>query len=125
MNKFIQSAILALGLMSGLVACTHVPQVKERGRIYDRNGVLLVDNAVGKNGRSQRSYPSAIAATHILGLVDANGNGESGVEYHYDNDLREGMDLHLTIDVELQKFVEGIMADKVGALVAILVIMDL
>lgn len=119
MNKFIQSAILVLGLMSGLVACTHVPQVKERGRIYDRNGVLLVDNAEGKNGRLQRSYTSAIAATHVLGLVDAEGKGESGVEYHYDKELREGMDLHLTIDVELQKFVEGIMADKVGALVAI------
>lgn len=119
MNKFIQSAILALGLMSGLVACTHVPQVNERGRIYDRNGVLLVDNAEGKKGRSQRSYPSAIAATHVLGLVDAEGKGESGVEYHYDKVLREGMDLHLTIDAELQKFVEGMMADKVGALVAI------
>lgn len=119
MNKFIQSAILVLGLMSGLVACTHVPQVKERGRIYDRNGLLLVDNAMGKNSRPQRSYPSVVAATHVLGLVDAEGKGESGVEHHYDKDLREGKDLHLTIDVELQKFVEGIMADKVGALVAI------
>lgn len=120
MNKIIKTLILAgVVLMICLMSCTQTPQYKERGRIYDRNGVLLVDNAVGKNGKSQRCYPSDIAATHVLGLVDANGNGESGVEYHYDKELRDGKDLHLTIDAELQKFVEGMMADKVGALVAI------
>ena len=114
-----------------------------RGVIYDRNELVLASNDTSNVSDSVglgviRSYPNPVAA-QLLGYVGyatpadidngdncALGNivGRTGVERYYDKVLRGkdgslGKDLKLTIDYELQKYGEELMAGKVGSVVAI------
>ena len=114
----------------------------ERGIIMDRNGLLLVANDTTDRdsiiGFVQRFYPHP-AAAQLLGytsmatpadvLYDEECDrrdvfGRTGVEQSYDNVLRgkngeSGKNLELTIDYELQKYCEELMAGKKGSVVAI------
>lgn len=114
----------------------------ERGFITDRNGLLLVANdTTGQDsifGFVQRTYPHP-AAAQLLGytsmatpadiLYDDECDrkdvfGRTGLEKTYDGVLRgkngeSGKNLKLTIDYELQKYGEELMAGKVGSIVAI------
>ncbi|PPR08596.1 MAG: Penicillin-binding protein 2 [Proteobacteria bacterium] len=49
-----------------------------------------------------RTYPNGNLAAHILGYINRNGNGVVGVEKVYDEQLKNGEDVHLTIDATLQ-----------------------
>ncbi len=112
---------------------------------------------------SKRYYPENVFSPHIFGYVgEVTKNeaeqqkgiepgelvGKSGLEYHYDINLRgvkgvhfigvdaegrelgivsedrnikpsPGMDLTMTLDYELQQFAESLMVDKRGAMVAL------
>ena len=52
----------------------------------------------------RRYYPQGRAAVHVLGNVDVDGKGLSGVERHFDEQLRTQRDnpLRLSIDVRVQ-----------------------
>jgi cell division protein FtsI (penicillin-binding protein 3) len=49
-----------------------------------------------------RIYPHKNLASHVLGTVDVDGKGMSGVEGSYDEQLAQGEDVHLTLDIRLQ-----------------------
>ncbi len=49
-----------------------------------------------------RLYPHKNLASHVLGAVDVDGQGMSGVEGSYNEQLAQGEDVYLTVDVRLQ-----------------------
>jgi cell division protein FtsI (penicillin-binding protein 3) len=49
-----------------------------------------------------RVYPQKSILAHIIGYVDLDRNGLSGVEMQYDKSLMEGQDLQLAMDVRIQ-----------------------
>jgi cell division protein FtsI/penicillin-binding protein 2 len=51
---------------------------------------------------SVRYYPQGNLASNIVGFVDANGNGQYGLEGNFDQILKEGKDLILTLDYKVQ-----------------------
>ncbi|MDP2936221.1 MAG: penicillin-binding transpeptidase domain-containing protein, partial [Dehalococcoidia bacterium] len=109
----------------------------QRGRIYDRQGKVLVENRLLPDGRSQRvyGYPSL---AHVTGFFSPRF-GVSGLEASFNNELRGvgsrdtwadlearllhrptlGHDLVLTIDLEIQQAVEKAMGDGRGAAVVL------
>jgi len=63
----------------------------ERGKIFDRNGCVLVTNA-----GTSRVYPEGGEfLCHILGFAGSVA-GLEGLEYFYDKELKKGRDLVLT-----------------------------
>ncbi len=134
-------------LMTQCVCGVKKPEIVQtgavRGIIYDCNGLVLASNDTSNVSDSVgfgviRSYPNPVAA-QLLGYVGyatpadidnddncAPGNivGRAGVERYYDKVLRGkdgllGKDLTLTIDYELQKYGEELMAGKMGSVVAV------
>lgn len=59
-----------------------------------------------------RTYPNGNLAAHILGYINRNGNGVVGVEKVYDEQLKNGEDIHLTIDATLQDTLRQSLAEK-------------
>ena len=59
-----------------------------------------------------RTYPNGNLAAHILGYINRNGNGVVGVEKVYDQQLKNGEDVHLTIDATLQDTLRQSLAEK-------------
>ncbi len=49
-----------------------------------------------------RYYPQESLASKIVGFLNAEGKGQYGLEEYYDEVLRSGKDLHLTLDYNLQ-----------------------
>ena len=121
---------------------------KTAKKIQDLNlqGVLLVPGLY-------RYYPEGVLASHILGYVDRDGNGQYGVESYYDNELRgkvskfytsknsfgnyvdilgqnqtnKGDNLYLTIDRNIQFIVEEKLENAVkqmGAKNGSVIVMD-
>ena len=108
----------------------------ERGRILDRNGVVLADTVRGPDGNSLRRYTEP-GLVHVVGYHSARF-GDSGMEAHGTNILsgmtgasaaiglfqdllhlpRKGGDIVLTIDSRIQRVAETAMAGRTGALVA-------
>jgi penicillin-binding protein 2 len=67
-----------------------------RGRILDRNRVVLANN----DASGHRKYPWGALAAHALGYVtDA---GKAGVEANFEKVLAAGKDVSLTLDVRIQ-----------------------
>ena len=90
----------------------------ERGRIFDRRGVLLADNYGGG-----RIYPLAVCP-HTLGTLSSDGRAQSGIELAFDEVLSgtdghsdrfedvppiDGRDIYLTIDSRIQTAAENIL----------------
>jgi cell division protein FtsI (penicillin-binding protein 3) len=49
-----------------------------------------------------RTYPNGNLAAHVLGYINRNGNGVVGVEKVFDEQLKNGEDVHLTLNATLQ-----------------------
>lgn len=113
----------------------------QRGKIFDRNGILLVDTQMVEGGYAVRTYPLAdqynpAAFSNIVGFF-SNRFGQSGLESSYgdylngerdslsrlrDSLLGErqiGDDLHLTIDANLQNAVMNILGNRRGSIVVL------
>ncbi len=106
-----------------------------RGRILDRNGELLAYSETGGDG-STRIYP-VLEAAHILGYFSPLRFGTAGIESSRDGvltgtdpqTLREaievgmlardlpGHDVHLTIDLDLQRLAASLLQGSTGSLV--------
>lgn len=109
-------------------------------------GVLLIPGLY-------RYYPESTLVSHTIGFVDADGNGQYGIEGYYDNELRgksgkfysrrdtfgqyidilgkdqttPGDNLYLTIDRNIQFIVEEKLEEavkKLGARAGSIIIMD-
>ena len=109
----------------------------QRGRIVDRNGIVLAETEAGK-----RRYPQGAAAAHVTGYVDAR-YGKTGTERADDDHLRgasltadasglrnfarnlvnhrlvTGHDTVLTIDARLQAEAYRLLGNDRGAIVGI------
>lgn len=57
---------------------------------------------LGFKAESRRIYPHGQMAAHILGFTNIDGQGIAGVELEFDDALRNGQPLRLSIDVRLQ-----------------------
>ncbi|MGB9724239.1 MAG: peptidoglycan D,D-transpeptidase FtsI family protein [Chloroflexia bacterium] len=109
-----------------------VEQRTRRGRIYDRNGVLLADIAVTADGRVRRVYPRGDLG-HIVGFYNPF-YGNAGLEATYDDYLagrvnrdawtafieelthrpHRGNDLYLTLDISLQEAAERAYTESIS-----------
>jgi len=100
-----------------------------RGKIYDRTGKILAETIEGKDS-VKRVYPEGRLYSHVIGYC-SQVYGKSLLERQYDSELlgkgdidlfqgdkKQGFDLNLTIDNNLQKYAYGQMNGKKGALVA-------
>jgi len=109
-----------------------------RGRILDANGVLLVESVALEDGTSQRRYlepatyglvgfysPLLFGGSQIEAAFDeylAGQRGGNPVEGWLDGILhrtRPGYDVMLTVDVELQRLADELLAGRSGAVVLI------
>ncbi len=87
-----------------------------RGRILDRNGTVLAESG----GHTERSYPFAALASHVLGYAITKENagpleGKLGMEARFDKELAAGRDVVLTLDARVQSAVEEVLAaSRVG-----------
>lgn len=102
----------------------------KRGNIYDRDGVLLAETIVDGDERI-RKYPKGRVYSHIIGYYSRT-YGKSLLEMKYDKQLlgkgdlslsfgeiREGYNLKLTIDDDLQQYAYKRMGGQNGAVVAL------
>lgn len=87
---------------------TYAMYSQPRGNIYDRNGELLA------NGN--RAYDVPVGLGQTIGYFHIR-YGMSGLEQVYNSQLVNQQDLHLTIDLRLQKEIAALMAGYVGAAV--------
>ena len=60
-----------------------------------------------------RKYPGKSLASHILGKVDADGKGVSGVELYMEKKLSEGKNINLSINAGIQNILRNIIASQI------------
>ncbi|MEA2526591.1 MAG: penicillin-binding protein [Thermomicrobiales bacterium] len=109
----------------------------DRGRIVDRNGEPIA-NTIVENGIGRRIYPDP-ATAYVAGYYSPLLYGKSGLEATFDDELRgeegqnlftriedrllhrspQGLDLHLTLDGDLQRQADRLLDDRIGAVVLI------
>jgi peptidoglycan glycosyltransferase len=107
----------------------------QRGAIYDRDGVVLARTVLA-DGVARRVYPEP-ASTEITGYFSPLLYGSSGLEASWDDELagrnggnpfaraleslrglpRQGIDLHLTLDTDLQRQAHDALGERTGAAV--------
>ncbi|HHW47653.1 MAG TPA: peptidoglycan glycosyltransferase [Clostridiaceae bacterium] len=107
-----------------------------RGSIYDSRGKVLA-NSVVTDGVQKREYPYGPMYSHVIGY-SSRKYGKSLIEAKFNNYLlgmddssavlsikdkltgnaREGNDIYLTIDHELQEKAYNLLGDRKGAIVA-------
>ena len=61
----------------------------------------------------KRIYPYKNNASHIVGFVDIDQNGQSGIERFYDKSLLSSSDVHLSIDINLQQSIRSNLIETV------------
>tara|TARA_B100000579_G_scaffold126806_1_gene102227 strand:- start:141 stop:1805 length:1665 start_codon:yes stop_codon:yes gene_type:complete len=57
-----------------------------------------------------RKYPGKTLASHILGKVDADGKGVSGIELYKENKLSKGENINLSINAGIQNILRDIIS---------------
>ena len=109
--------VIALALASSIAAA------KERGRILDRNGVVLTES---KNGK--RTFPlKEFSTAHIVGYTATSApkggtqlSGRTGIEQLHNASLSAGQDLQLTLDAALHSKIAKVFDPKrKGAVVVV------
>lgn len=106
-----------------------------RGRILDRNGIVLAGTKVAPDGFVTRTYPETAAAP-VVGYASLR-HGTGGIEAAFDGTLRgeegrsvweaawvnllhrppHGRDVRLTLDASLQRLAQRLLEGKTGAAV--------
>ena len=61
----------------------------------------------------KRIYPFKNNASHIIGYVNIDNIGKAGIEASYDDKLKSGKDIYLTIDINLQNAVQDELINTV------------
>ena len=61
----------------------------------------------------KRIYPYKNNASHIVGFVDIDQNGQTGIERFYDKSLLSSSDVHLSIDINLQQSIRSNVIETV------------
>lgn len=98
-----------LALLVGLpVAVLRAAPAKpdQRGRLLDRNGMVLADTTPD----GKRRYPYGALAPHLIGYRNPVENrGVCGVEQLFDESLSQGREVKLTLDARLQHHAETVL----------------
>jgi peptidoglycan glycosyltransferase len=109
----------------------------DRGHVFDRRGKRLAGTIV-ENGVGRRVYPDPVGA-YVVGYYSPLLYGKSKLEATYDEALRgddgrslwahitdrllhrapDGLDLHLTLDTDLQRQADALLDGRTGAVVLI------
>ena len=55
----------------------------------------------------KRLYPYKNNTSHIVGFVNIDQSGQTGIERFYDKDLISSNDIHLSIDINLQQSIRN------------------
>ncbi len=107
--------------------------VADQVRALDLKGIYFIAD-------TKRTYPNGRVGAQIVGLTDIDGNGLSGLEKYYDDILSgepgryeaergrdgtpipggvheetpavDGQDIIISVDIELQQYVDRLLADK-------------
>ncbi|HHT91084.1 MAG: penicillin-binding transpeptidase domain-containing protein [Bacillota bacterium] len=90
---------------------------RDRGRIYDRNGLILATSTPLEGGVYQRSYATP-SLSHVLGYFHQR-YGMTGLERLYHEDLSMGRTLLTSLDWNLQQTAEELLQGLNGAVLAI------
>ena len=96
------------------------PKEQEAVQALKLAGIIFEDDLV-------RIYPQKSILSHIVGYVDLDRKGLSGVEMQYDDSLKKGKNLQLAMDVRLQDVLSDELAkgiEKYKALAASGIIMN-
>lgn len=88
---------------------------QDRGTIYDRKGQPLASSEL-KDGRFYRTFSEVLSLSHVVGYFHPR-YGMSNLEASFHSYLSRKSDIHTTIDLKLQQDVEGILGERVGAVV--------
>jgi len=70
--------------------------------------ILLGDKSIKQEQKISRVYPQQNLFSHVLGQIDDNNNGVSGVEKYFDYELKSSRDpLILTLDLNIQHLIRN------------------
>lgn len=102
-----------------------------RGTIYDSEGLVLAETVEDDDGNAKRMYSQGRIYSHVIGYC-SQIYGKSLLERSFDSELlgkgdlslfqgdkKQGFDLNLTVNNNVQKYAYNQMRGKRGALVAI------
>ena len=82
--------------------------------IKDYNKVLKIGEPGIKLEESYiRKYPGKSLASHIIGKVDIDGIGISGVELKLNKELSSSKDIHLSIDSGIQNILKQLLLEQI------------
>ena len=73
---------------------------REHQKIIDLGEINLKTEII-----KRRIYPFQNVGSHIVGYVDIDNNGMAGVELSFDDVLKKGKDIYLTLNISLQNAV--------------------
>ena len=75
---------------------------KEHQKIIELGEIYLETQLV-----KERIYPYQNTASHLVGFVNVDYEGQAGIEKGYDKLLKEGKNIYLTINVDLQNAIRN------------------
>ncbi len=89
-------------------------KVKKNISLRDYNKILKIgEPGIRIEENYVRKYPGKSLATHIIGKVDIDGKGVSGIEKKLDNELSSSKDIHLSIDSGIQNILKQLLLDQI------------
>lgn len=97
-----------------------LPNIYAQLKLLGLPGVYIIND-------SKRFYPHENEFSHVVGFVDIDQKGISGVEKEFDNTLANGEDVHLSLDIAVQSTVRFSLNNSISsheALGGMAVVMD-
>ena len=89
-------------------------KVKKNISLKDYNRVLKIgEPGINLEKSYIRKYPGKSLAAHIIGKVDVDGKGISGVEKKLNNELASSKDIYLSIDSGIQNILKKLLLDQI------------
>ena len=89
-------------------------KVKKNISLKDYNKILKIGEPGIKIEESYiRKYPGKSLASHIIGKVDVDGKGISGVEKKLNNELSSSKNIHLSIDSGIQNIFKQLLLEQI------------
>ena len=89
-------------------------KVKKNISLKDYNKILKIGEPGIKLEESHiRKYPGKSLAAHIIGKVDIDGKGISGIEKKLNNELSSSKDIYLSIDSGIQNIFKQLLLEQI------------
>ncbi len=76
--------------------------------------VNLGEINIKSHSEFKRIYPYKNTSSHIVGYVDIDQKGQSGLERYFHNDLSQSKNIYTTIDINLQQAVRKNLMDTIN-----------